>query len=144
MDLGSLGFGLLGLGLGLWAWPHLYFMSSFNFDKTRRKNFKCEGGCFLPPLIKASFIWFSSPTRCSHRFVFESHLWVPLPQIRATLFLTWCHCSESLMVLTCSMHLLVFRPVDRDVFVRDLNRQLGTPSHWLPVDSCKKEDKGAP
>jgi len=22
-----------------------------------------------------------------------------------------------------------------DVFVRDLNRQLGTPSHWLPVDS---------
>ena len=31
-----------------------------------------------------------------------------------------------------------------DVFVRDLNRQLGTPSHWLPVDSCKKEDKGAP
>ena len=23
----------------------------------------------------------------------------------------------------------LFRPVDRDVFVRDLNRQLGTPSH---------------
>ena len=39
---------------------------------------------------------------------------------------------------------LLFRPVDRDVFVRDLNRQLGTPSHWLPVDSCKKEDKEAP
>jgi len=39
---------------------------------------------------------------------------------------------------------LVFRPVDRDVFVRDLNRQLGTPSHWLPVDSCKREDKEAP
>ena len=38
----------------------------------------------------------------------------------------------------------LFRPVDRDVFVRDLNRQLGTPSHWLPVDSCKKEDKEAP
>jgi len=52
MDLGSLGFGLLGLGFG----PHLYFMSSFNFEKTRRKNFKCEGGCPLPPLIKASFI----------------------------------------------------------------------------------------
>ena len=33
----------------------------------------------------------------------------------------------------------LFRPVDRDVFVRDLNRQLGTPSHWLPVDSCKKK-----
>jgi len=31
-------------------------MSSFNFEKTRRKNFKCEGGCPLPPLIKASFI----------------------------------------------------------------------------------------
>jgi len=30
---------------------------------------------------------------------------------------------------------VMFRPVDRDVFVRDLNRQLGTPSHWLPVDS---------
>jgi len=31
-----------------------------------------------------------------------------------------------------------------DVFVRDLNRQLGTPSHWLPVDSCKKKgQKGA-
>jgi len=28
-----------------------------------------------------------------------------------------------------------------DVFVRDLNRQLGTPSHWLPVDSCKEEGK---
>ena len=38
----------------------------------------------------------------------------------------------------------VFRPVDQDVFVRDLNRQLGTPSHWLPVNSCKKEDKEAP
>jgi len=37
MDLGSLGFGLLRLG------PHLYFMSSFNFEKTKRKNFKCEG-----------------------------------------------------------------------------------------------------
>ena len=30
-----------------------------------------------------------------------------------------------------------------DVFVRDLNRQLGTPSHWLPVDSCKRGQKGA-
>ena len=30
-----------------------------------------------------------------------------------------------------------------DVFVRDLNRQLGTPSHWLPVDSCKEGQKGA-
>jgi len=39
---------------------------------------------------------------------------------------------------------VLFRPVDREVFVRDLNRQLGTPSHWLPMDSCKKEDKEAP
>jgi len=39
---------------------------------------------------------------------------------------------------------VVFRPVDRDVFVHDLNSQLGTPSRWLPVDSCKKEDKEAP
>jgi len=46
----------LGLGLGFGLGPHLYFMSSFNFVKTRRKNFKCEGGCPLPPLIKASFI----------------------------------------------------------------------------------------
>ena len=38
----------------------------------------------------------------------------------------------------------MFRPVDRDVFVRDLNRQLGTPSHGLPVDSCKKRTKGRP
>ena len=38
----------------------------------------------------------------------------------------------------------VFRPVDRDVFVHDLNRQLGSPSRWLPADSCKKEDKEAP
>ena len=30
-----------------------------------------------------------------------------------------------------------------DVFVRDLDRQLGTPSHWLPVDSCKEGKKGA-
>ena len=30
-----------------------------------------------------------------------------------------------------------------DVFVRNLNRQLGTPSHWLPVDSCKEGQKGA-
>jgi len=49
MDLGFLG---LGFGLG----PHIYFMSSFNFEKTRRKNFKCEGECPLPSLIKASFI----------------------------------------------------------------------------------------
>ena len=27
--------------------------------------------------------------------------------------------------------------------MRDLNRQLGTPSHWLPVDSCKEGQKGA-
>jgi len=52
MDLSFLGFGLLGLGLG----PHLYFTSSFNFEKTRRKNFKYEGECPLPSLIKASFI----------------------------------------------------------------------------------------
>ena len=56
MDLGFLGFGLLGLGLGLWAWASSLFMSSFNFEKTRRKNFKCEGECPLPSLIKASFI----------------------------------------------------------------------------------------
>ena len=30
-----------------------------------------------------------------------------------------------------------------DVFVRDLNRQLGTPSHWLLMDSCKKDKRGA-
>ena len=30
-----------------------------------------------------------------------------------------------------------------DVFVRNLNRQLGTPSHWLPMDSCKEGQKGA-
>ena len=30
-----------------------------------------------------------------------------------------------------------------DVFVRNLNRHLGTPSHWLPVDSCKEGQKGA-
>ena len=54
--LWALAFSGLGFGLG----PHLYFMSSFNFEKTRRKNIKCEGGCPLPPLIKASFIWFSS------------------------------------------------------------------------------------
>jgi len=38
----------------------------------------------------------------------------------------------------------VFRPVDRDVFVRDLNCQLGTPPTdclWIPA---KKEDKEAP
>jgi len=33
----------------------------------------------------------------------------------------------------------LFRPVDRDVFVHDLNRQLGAPSRWLPMDSCKKK-----
>jgi len=29
-----------------------------------------------------------------------------------------------------------------DVFVRDLDRQLGTPSHWLPVDSCEEGQRG--
>jgi len=34
----------MGLGFfGLWTLSSLYFMSSFNFEKTRRKNFKCEG-----------------------------------------------------------------------------------------------------
>jgi len=28
--------------------------------------------------------------------------------------------------------------------VRGLNRQLGTPSHWLPADSCKEGQKGRP
>jgi len=27
--------------------------------------------------------------------------------------------------------------------VRDLDHQLGTPSHWLPMDSCKEGQKGA-
>jgi len=48
--------GFLGLGLGFGLGPHLYFISSFNFEKTRTKNFKCEGECPLPSLIKASFI----------------------------------------------------------------------------------------
>jgi len=30
-----------------------------------------------------------------------------------------------------------------DVFVRDLNRQLGTPSHWLPVDSFKENKRAS-
>jgi len=30
-----------------------------------------------------------------------------------------------------------------DVFVCDLNCQLGTPSHWLPVDFCKRGQRGA-
>jgi len=43
----------------------------------------------------------------------------------------------SLETLTCSVRLTW------DVFVRDLNRQLGTPSHWLHVDSYKEGQKGA-
>jgi len=38
-----------------WAWASLYFMSSFNFEKTRRKNFKCDGELPLSSLIKTSF-----------------------------------------------------------------------------------------
>ena len=30
------------------------------------------------------------------------------------------------------------------VFAHNPARQLGTPSHWLPVDSCKKRTKGRP
>ena len=30
-----------------------------------------------------------------------------------------------------------------DVFMRNLARQLGTPSLWLPVDTCKEGQKGA-
>jgi len=30
-----------------------------------------------------------------------------------------------------------------DVFVRNLARQLGKPSLWLPVDTCKEGQKGA-
>jgi len=30
-----------------------------------------------------------------------------------------------------------------DVFVRNLARQLGTPSLWLPMDTCKEGQKGA-
>ena len=44
----------------------------------------------------------------------------------------------SIMMQSCSVRLTC------DVFVHDLNRQLGTPSHWLPVDSCKKRTKGRP
>ena len=61
MDLGSLGFGLLGLGLGLWAWASSLLLCLFLiFEKTRRKNFRCEGKWPLPSSIKASFTWFSS------------------------------------------------------------------------------------
>jgi len=35
-------------------------MSSFNFEKTRRKNFKCDGELPLPSLIKTSFTYLSS------------------------------------------------------------------------------------
>ena len=35
-------------------------MSSFNFEKTRRKNFKCDGEWPLPSSIKTSFSLFSS------------------------------------------------------------------------------------
>jgi len=38
---------LLGLILSL-------FNFFFNFEKTRRKNFKCLGGWSLPPLVKSS------------------------------------------------------------------------------------------
>ena len=38
----------------------------------------------------------------------------------------------------------MFRPVDRDVFVHDLNRQLGSPSRWLSANSCKKGTKRRP
>ena len=42
-----------------------------------------------------------------------------------------------IMIKFCSVRLTW------DIFVRNLNRQLGTPSHWLPVDSFKEEQKGA-
>jgi len=45
-------------------------MSSFNFEKTKRKNFKCEGEWPLTSLIKASFIWFSS-RRVEHQYSFK-------------------------------------------------------------------------
>ena len=51
-------------------------------------------------------------------------------------FMKWI--PKSCKVSNCSVRLTY------DVFVRDLNRQLGTPSHWLPVDSCKKRTKGCP
>jgi len=44
MDLGFF-WALAFLGLGFGFGSHLHFMSSFNFEKTRRKNFKCEGEC---------------------------------------------------------------------------------------------------
>ena len=40
------------------------------------------------------------------------------------------------IILMCSGRLTL------DVFVRNLTYQLGTPSHWLPVDSCKEGQKG--
>ena len=43
---------LLALGLIL-----SLFNSFFNFEKTRRKNFKCLGGWPFPPLVKSSFFY---------------------------------------------------------------------------------------
>jgi len=46
--------------------------------------------------------------------------------------------SQTMFVDNCSVRLTC------NVFVRDLNRQLGTPSHGLPMDSYKKRTKGRP
>jgi len=44
MDLGSLGFDLLGLGLGLLGLGLIFKLCLLLiFEKTRRKNFRCEG-----------------------------------------------------------------------------------------------------
>ena len=56
----------------------------------------------------------------------------------------WSCSSLSLAPSFLRNILVLFRPVDWDVFVRVLDRQLRTPSHWLPVDSCKKRTKGRP
>jgi len=65
-------------------------------------------------------------------------------QLQLLLRLSVCNLLVIFFPQLISIYRVLFRPVDRDVFVHDLNRQLGTPSHWLPVDSCKKEDKKAP
>ena len=74
----------LGLGLSFGLGPHLYFMSSFNFEKTIWKNFKCEGECPFPSLIKASFIWFSS---CDLWLVIKA---LEFSRYGIYSFMTWC------------------------------------------------------
>jgi len=76
-------------------------MSSLNFEKTKRKNFKCVGEWPLPSLIKASPIGSPSPTHPLTRFQQQTVCNMNNYKILNRIESTWIYRTRDPMINTC-------------------------------------------